>query len=195
MVKVLLLAVTLSVVRAEAPSRAFLLSLVFPAAGHSYLGEQKASAWSLKAEVGLWAAYLGLRMWASWREEDAWAYAAAVAGARGSRDDRKLLDAMGFYDNVREYNLEVAWREGSSARTYPERPPTWDWPGQEERLRFKSLKDSSLRARHRARMVLWCIMGYHLTSALRALKVAGSSEVSAIPGPYGVRMVAVRRFR
>ena len=60
---------------------------------------------------------------------------------------------------------------------------------------FKSLKDSSLRARHRARMVLWCIVGYHLTSALRALKVAGGSEVSAISEPYGLRMVVVRRFR
>lgn len=195
MVKILLLAVMLSGVRAQAPSKAFLLSLVLPAAGHRYLGEQRASAWSLRAEVGLWAAYLGLRTWASWREEDAWAYAAAVAGARGDRDDRELWDAMGFYDNVHEYNLEVTWREGSSARTYPERPPTWDWPGEEERLRFKSLKDSSLRARHRARMVLWCIAGYHLTSALRALKVAGGSKVSAIPEPYGLRMVVVRRFR
>ncbi|HID10091.1 MAG TPA: hypothetical protein EYP17_02150 [Candidatus Latescibacteria bacterium] len=173
------------------PAKAFLLSLLLPAAGHRYLGEDTAALWSLRAEVGLWAGYIGFRTWSSWREEDAWAYAASQAGARGEKEDEAFWDAMGFYPNVYEYNRAVLWRKGASACTYSERPPAWEWPGEEERLRFKALKDSSLRARHWARMVLWGIVGYHLASALRAAQAVGSRtwKVSAFPFQDGVEIL------
>jgi len=199
MLKVLLALMVISKASAgggPSPAKAFLLSLLLPAAGHRYLGEDTAAIWSLRAEVGLWAGYIGFRTWSSWRGEDAWAYATSQAGARGEKEDEALWDAMAFYPNVYEYNRAALWRDGTSARTYPERPPTWEWPGEEERLRFKALKDASLRARHRARMVLWGIAGYHLASALRAARAAGGKtwEVSVLPSPDGIGMALRGRF-
>jgi len=151
--------------------KAFFLSLLIPGAGQYYVGEKgwaKAFLWS---EGMLWLGYVGFRKYESLRENDYRVFASVYAGVDPKGRDAAFFDDVGFYDSVYERNRATRWEEGPKARLYAEQPrAAWEWDREASRLRFRSLRSSSIRARQRALYVVGGILLNHLISAIHAAR-------------------------
>ena len=164
--------------------KAFLLSLLIPGAGQYYVGEKGWARAFLLSEGMLWLGYAGFREYESLRENDYRVFASVHARVDPKGKDAAFFDDVGFYDSVYERNRVIRWEEGSKARLYAERPrAAWEWDSEASRLRFRSLRSSSIQARQRSLYVAGAIMLNHVMSAIHAAR-------SSSPVPLPLRSPA-----
>ena len=151
--------------------KAFLLSLLIPGAGQYYVGEKGWARTFLLSEGILWLGYVGFREYESWGENDYRVFASVHAGVDPKETDAAFFDDVGFYDSVYERNRVILWEEGPNVRLYAERPrAAWEWDNEASRLRFRSLRSSSIQAHQRAMYVVGAIMLNHVMSAIHAAR-------------------------
>lgn len=134
--------------------KAMLLSLVVPGTGQYYAGSKFKGQVFMGVELAIWGGFFGYRIYGGWKEDEYKNYASAHAGLDNTGKDEQFYDWVGFYNSRDEFN-ELG------RIYYPERaylPDTreyyWQWGSDEERVRFKDLKDAAKRAFRNSTFVL-----------------------------------------
>jgi hypothetical protein len=163
-----------------------------PGAGQYYAGSKFKGQAFMGVELAIWSGFIAYRVYGGWKEGEYKDYASAHAGVDNSGKDEEFYDWLGFYDNRDEFN-----RLGRLY--YPDRPYLpdtreyyWQWGSEEERLRFKDLKDASKRAFRNSTFMLGLALLNRVVAGIdtyRAVKSARKAMRSmAYIGEYKVKI-------
>ncbi|HDP99525.1 MAG TPA: hypothetical protein ENN22_10145 [bacterium] len=148
--------------------KAMLRSFLIPGAGERYVGKKNLGKAFLITEVTLWIGYFAFREYANWVRQDALAYAATHAGAQTSGKPSQFFVDIGNFSNVHEYN-DAQQRMRQFDKLYKTNDYFWDWENNADRRKFKNMRVSSDRAKHRAVFMLGGIFANHIISAIDAV--------------------------
>lgn len=147
---------------------AFIKSLLVPGWGQLSQGRRGAATAFITAEALLFGAWLGLRTYADWLEDDYIAMARQHAGVVGSHDHEFYID-IGNWSNEREFN-EARIRDRWFDRIYWDLDDRWQWDSEQSRLHFKSVRIASDQARQNAVLFAGGMLLNHLLSAIDAAR-------------------------
>jgi hypothetical protein len=129
--------------RSFSKTKAVLLTLLAPGAGHFYIGEKGRGEVFLGAEAAAWVGFFAFRTYAGWRKDDYIRQAEEHAGIDPEGKDDDFYGQLSFYDSREDYN--------TAGRIYnpgdPYYPDTreyyWFWDSEASREKFRDIRNSS----------------------------------------------------
>ena len=150
--------------------KAGLLSALVPGGGEFYLGNRKKARYFFAAEVLTWIGYASFQVYGHWKEDDYVRYAAVHAGVQIEGRDDDFRDAVGFYNNLDEYN--TIGRIFDQEREYiPDVPQNhWQWQAEQERLTYRQLKNSSRESLRRSDFMIGVAIVDRIISIVDAVR-------------------------
>jgi len=150
--------------------KAGLLSALVPGAGEFYLGNRKKARYFFAAEALTWVGYASFQIYGRWKEDDYVRYAAVHAGVQIEGRDEEFRDAVGFYNNLDEYN--TIGRIFEPEREYiPDIPHNhWQWQADKDRLTYRQLKNSSRESFRRADFMIGIAIVDRIISIVDAVR-------------------------
>ncbi len=156
----------------KSSTKAFGLSLLVPGMGQYYTGNVRTARYYWAAEGLSWLAWFGFRTYGDWREDDYIRFAAEHAGADLKGKPDWLVDMVGYYDDLNQYN-ELG-RAIARERPYlaPSSGNDWQWRSIYDKLAFRQIKNGSREAYRRADFMLGMMIINRLVSAIHAVHLA-----------------------
>lgn len=150
----------------KAAGSGFIQSLLLPGFGQIAQGRKTVGYAFMTAEATLLAGVLGLRLYASWLEDDYRQFARQHAGVSADRDHQYYVD-IGNWMNEREYNHRRL-QDREFDRMYLAEGDRWQWDSDGSRLEFKGVRLRSDLARNQAVLFVGGLILNHLFSAIDA---------------------------
>ncbi len=124
-------------------SKAIALSLLFPGAGHFYIGEKSRGEVFMGAEAAAWLGAAAFYIYGKWKEDDYHNYATVHAGIDPSGKSDDFYRTLTFYDSREEF-------DGRGLVDFPDRmyyPDTpeydWQWDSETNRDAYRNIRNSS----------------------------------------------------
>jgi hypothetical protein len=135
-------------------TKAVLLSLIFPGAGHYYAGEKGRAEVFAGAEVATWIGVLAFNTYGNWKKDDYINLAQTHAGVNPTGQDEEFYKNLAFYENRNDYN--TAGRIiNPDAPYYPNtRAYNWQWDDAASRKEYRSVRNSSKSAFRKATFMI-----------------------------------------
>ena len=146
--------------------RAMLLSLMLPGLGESKNGHRKAAIFFMATEVTFWGIFAAHRIYSGWLADDYRTYARQHAGAPVAGQVKQYFVDIGNFQDIYEFNESKGVDRAFDVQYAETSEFTWQWDTDANRVRFKSMRVSSDRARNRATFYLTGIFLNHLSSAI-----------------------------
>jgi TM2 domain-containing membrane protein YozV len=179
--------------KSPSKSTAFFLSFILPGAGEYYLGSTKMAKIFFGIEATLWATFLTLKTYGSWKEKDYQLYAISHAGINTSGKEYQYYIDIENYNNIQEYN-DAKLRTRDIGALYENNDEySWNWDSEKSRNKFKKLRISSDTAYQSALFVIGGIVMNHLISGIDAVRIVRKQEklknngikIGFVPMPEG----------
>ncbi len=164
--------------------RAGLYSLLLPGLGEYYVGHKRKARVFFTIEALTWLGFIGFTTYGNWKEDDLIGFAAERAGARLQGKDDFILDMVGFYDDIDQYN--ALGRVTDPERPYLEDTPEnhWRWQTFEDRELYRDLKNASREAFRRADFMIGLAIVDRMVSVIDAVRDAKRSR-RQLGSPFG----------
>jgi hypothetical protein len=135
-------------------AKAVLLTVLFPGAGHFYLGEKGRGEVFLGAEAVTWVGFAAFRTYGSWRKDDYIRFARDHAGIDPDGKDDDFYKWLTFYDSREDYNT-TGRISNPGAPFYPNtREYYWQWDGETSREKYRDIKNASKTAYRKATFMI-----------------------------------------
>ncbi len=153
-------------------SKAVLLTMLAPGAGHFYIGEKGRGEVFLGAEIATWFGFFAFRTYGNWREDDYIRFAKEHAGIDPDGKDDEFYGQLTFYDSREEYN--------TAGRIYnpgdPYFPNTqsyyWQWDSQTSRENYRDIRNSSQAAFRNANFMIGVAIANRVLAAIDIFRLA-----------------------
>lgn len=158
--------------RSFSKSKAVLLTLLAPGAGHFYMGEKGRGEVFLGAEVVAWLGFFTFRTYAGWRKDDYIRMAQDHAGIDPSGKGDDFYGRLSFYDSRDDYN--------TAGRIYnpgdPYYPATreyyWLWDSEVSREKYRDLRNSSQSTYRKATFMIGVAVLNRIVAAIDVYRLA-----------------------
>lgn len=166
----------------KSPTRAAVLSMLFPGLGEAYAGSWKRAGVFFAAEAATWAGFFAFRTYANWRETDYQLFAAEHAGITlGGQPSSYFRDVARFLSSD-AFNRDQLLSRRDKAVLYTG-PDAWEWDSVASRETYLEIRRSSRRADNRSLYVLGVAFAARLVSAIDARHVARHDPLRIDAGP------------
>jgi hypothetical protein len=153
-------------------TKAVLLSILVPGAGHYYLDHKGRGQLFIGAEVAAWFGFFAFRTYGSWKEDDYKKYAIQYAGITGSGHDETFYRNMLFYDSREEYNSSGRVIN-PGAQYYPNEPQyDWFWESSARRQQYRTIRNDSEVAYRKATFMLGLALLNRIVAGIDAYRLA-----------------------
>jgi len=153
-------------------TKAVLLSLVVPGAGHYYVGSKGRGQVFMGAEALTWFGFFAFRTYGSWKKDDYKDYAVQYAGITESGHDDDFYRNLIFYDSRDEYNRSGRIINPGSVY-YPDSPEyDWFWESEVKRTTYRDLRNSSEDAYRKATFMLGIALFNRIVAGIDAFRIA-----------------------
>lgn len=124
-------------------TKAVLLSVLVPGAGHYYINRKGRGQVFFSAEVVAWFGYLAFQSYGNWKEDDYKKYAIQHAGITSAGHDESFYRNLLFYDSREEYN-KSGRIINPGAPYYPNDPQyDWFWESSASRNNYRTMRNDS----------------------------------------------------
>jgi len=156
----------------KSPSKALMLSLLVPGAGHVYAGANQRYRIFFSTEAACWLAFGAFTVWHNQKENEfrGWATQHAGVDPRGKPDD--FWRVMTYYSSRGEY--EIYGRADEPARpSYPNLAGwDWQWDTDGSRLHYRQLRNSAKEADRRTTFAVGAMVFNRIVAAIDAFRSA-----------------------
>lgn len=149
--------------------KAFLLSLAVPGLGQYYAGSPGYAKIFIAAELAIWGGYFYNTTIMDASRQDYFSQAALHAGVNPKASGASYLNAIGAYNSSYEYNIRKL--QSSFNPVLYSGKQAWEWDKEENRLRFRNLRERELDFENNAKFCIAGIVLNHFLSALNASKL------------------------
>ena len=158
--------------RSFSKTKAVLLSLILPGAGHYYIGETGRAEAFMGAEAVAWAGVFAFRTYGQWKEDDYIRYAEEHAGIDPTGKDDNFFKNLTFYGNRHEYNTSGRIIE-PSAPYYPNTASYyWQWDSRDARAAYRAMRNSSKSAFRKTTFMIGVAVFNRIFSSIDAFRMA-----------------------
>lgn len=163
----------------KSKGRAIFLSFLIPGLGEHYAGRTIRARSFFIAEVLLWTAYSGFKIYENWLEDEYKVFAATHANINPADKPHKYFVNVGNYDNIYDYNaVRLNYRDLENV--YAETSEYyWQWDNAANKHDFKMMRLRADNGNYRALFTLGTILVNHLISAIDAVWVTRVTAKSA----------------
>jgi len=163
-------------VKTEGPkvskTKAVLLSVLVPGAGHYYLNHKGRGQIFIGAEVATWFGFFAFRTYGSWKEDDYKNFAIQYAGIAETEHDDTFYRNMLFYDSREEYNSSGRIIN-PGAQYYPNEPQyDWFWESSAMRQQYRTIRNDSEVAYRKATFMLGMALLNRIIAGIDAYRLA-----------------------
>jgi len=153
-------------------TKAVLLSLIIPGAGHYYVGHKERGQIFMGAEVVSWFGFFAFRTYGSWKEDDYKKYAIQHAGITPSGHDDNFYRNLLFYDSREQYNTSGRIINPGSPY-YPDDPQyDWFWESSAQRSTYRTIRNDSEVAYRKATFMLGMALLNRIIAGIDAFRIA-----------------------
>lgn len=153
-------------------SKAVLLTLLVPGAGHLYLGEKGRGEVFIGAEVFAWAGFFAYHTYANWKESDYIRFAREHAGIDSEGKEEEFYKNLTFYSSREEYNgfgrilnPGAPYYPGGSAYY-------WHWDSDASRAQYRHLRNSSKSADRNATFMIGAAVVNRIIAGIDVFRLA-----------------------
>ncbi len=165
-------AINLSEERSFSRTRAVLLTMLVPGAGHFYLGQKGRGEVFMGAEAFAWAGFFAFRIYGSWRKDDYIRYAQDHAGIDPSGKDDDFYGRLSFYDSREEYNT-VGRLYNPGDPYYPDIAAYyWHWDSETSREYYRDIRNSSQSSYRKATFMIGVAIANRIIAAIDVFRLA-----------------------
>jgi len=155
---------------------AFLMSFCVPGLGQYYADSPGYAKLFIAAELAIWGGYYYNTSMKDGSRHDYYSQAALHAGVNPLGRGASYLNAVGAYNSSYDYNMRRLQMSFNPVLYTGEQ--SWQWDREENRLRFKSLRERELDYENNAKFCIAGIVLNHLLSALHASKLVQKQKVT-----------------
>ncbi len=153
-------------------TKAVILSLLVPGAGHYYVKHKGRGQIFFGAEVAAWFSYFAFHSYGSWKEDDYKKYAIQNAGITPTAHDDSFYRNLLFYDSREEYNRSGRIINPGSLY-YPNNPQyDWFWESTESRQKYRTMRNDSEVAYRKATFMLGVALVNRIIAGIDAFRLA-----------------------
>ncbi len=173
-------------------TKAVLLSLLVPGAGHMYADADSRGEIFMGTEVAIWVGYIAFNTYGHWKEDDYIRYATRYAAIDPTGKDDEFYRNLTFYDNRDEYNKSGRIIDPSSPYYEPNSGYDWYWESDSRREEYRSMRNASKTAFRKATFMIGMAVFNRILSGIDAFRIAQkkSSEMTD-DSFFGVKNVDV----
>jgi len=173
-------------------TKAVLLSLLVPGAGHMYADAGGRGEIFMGTEVAIWVGYIAFNTYGHWKEDDYVRYATRYAAIDPAGKDDEFYRNLTFYDDRDEYDKSGRIIDPSSPYYAPNSGYDWYWESETKREEYRSMRNASKTAFRKATFMIGVAVFNRILSGIDAFRVAQkkSSEM-ADDTFFGVKNVDV----
>jgi hypothetical protein len=166
-------------------SKAILLTMLVPGAGHFYLGQKGRGEIFMGAEAFAWAGFAAFRIYGSWRKDDYIRYAQDHAGIDPSGKDDDFYGRLSFYDSREDYN--TAGRLYNPGDPYYPNIGTyyWQWDSETSREYYRDIRNSSQSSYRKATFMIGVAIANRIIAAIDVFRLAGKMNRQSEYGDSG----------
>ena len=153
-------------------TKAVLLSLLVPGAGHYYVKHKGRGQLFFSAEVAAWFGYFAFHSYGSWKEDDYKKYAIQHAGITPSGHDDEFYRNLLFYDSREDYN-KTGRIINPGAPYYPTDPEfDWFWDTGANKKTYRRIRNDSEVAYRKATFMLGVALVNRIIAGIDAFRLA-----------------------
>ncbi len=159
--------------RSFSKTKAVLLTMLVPGAGHFYLGQKGRGEVFMGAEAVAWAGFFAFRIYGNWRKDDYVRYAQAHAGIDPNGKDDDFYGQLSFYDSREDYN--TAGRLYNPGDPYYPDISTyyWQWDTDESREYYRDVRNSSQSSYRKATFMIGVAVFNRIVAGIDVFRLAG----------------------
>ncbi len=153
-------------------TKAIVLTLLLPGAGHLYMGEKGRAEFFLGTEAVAWVGAAAFYTYGNWKEDDYRNYAVAHAGISPAQDDDEFYKMLSFYDNVHEYNGSGRLYETGRPYYDPTDPNTyWYWDSPDSREEYRVIRNSAESSFRKAVFMIGVAAANRIIAGIDAFRI------------------------
>ncbi|MCX6826352.1 MAG: hypothetical protein NTV06_03650 [candidate division Zixibacteria bacterium] len=156
-------------------TKAVVLSLLLPGAGHFYIGEKGRGEIFTGSEVVIWAGFFAFRTYGEWKKDDYIRLAQSHAGIdpNGKNDD--FYKYLTFYDNRDDYNKWGRVPDAQAPYYPPGRAFYWQWDSQASQDSYRAARNSSKSAFRKAIFMIGAAVVNRIVSGIDVLRLTNKA--------------------
>lgn len=153
-------------------TKAVILSLLVPGAGHYYVNKKGRGQLFFGAEIATWFGYFAFHSYGRWKEDDYKKYGIQRAGITSTGHDDAFYRNLLFYDSREDYN-ESGRIINPGSPYYPNNPQyDWFWESTESRQAYRTMRNDSEVAYRKATFMLGVALVNRIIASIDALRLA-----------------------
>ena len=154
--------------------KAFLMSLFVPGLGQYYAGSTGYAKIFIASELAIWGGYFYNTTIKEASRQDYYSQAALHAGVNPEKFGASYLNAVGAYNSSYEYNMRRL--QSTFNPVLYTGIQSWNWDREENRLRFRNLRERELEYENNVKFCIAGIVLNHFLAALNASKLVQSNN-------------------
>lgn len=153
-------------------TKAVLLSMLLPGAGHFYLGEKGRGEVFIGAEVASWVGAAAFQFYGDWKEDDYKRYAQEHAGISPGDKSEEFYTNLTFYDSREEYNTSGRVIDPNDPY-YPNTPDYyWQWDNEDSKGVYRDMRNDSETAYRNRDFAIGVAIANRIISSIDAFRLA-----------------------
>jgi hypothetical protein len=148
-------------------------SLLLPGMGELYADAYDIGKYFTIADGVLWGTFIGMNVYANWKENDYKSYAESRAGISNENKDENYYATISAYSDIESYNNEKAL-ERNFEEMYDPDNYFWKWSTEAERESYRDMWTSSEQTKNDIRFIVGGLILNRVASAINAARLVTS---------------------